>query len=172
MQAGVAAAARKIQAGARAPWRRSVVNWARNIEYSNARFHKPDSVAALQSIVRDSDRVRALGSRHSFSRCADTEGDLVQLGSLPRCVSIENRVATCSAGTTYADLCDDIEASGWGLHAMASLPHLTVAGAIATATHGSGDRLGNLTTAVAGIEYVGADGELRTLEAGDDRLQA
>ena len=149
-------------------------NWARNVLYSCARFHEPETVGELCELVSNAASVRALGSRHSFSLCADTEGDLISVAKLPTRVTIDEFSATvrCSAGTTYAALANELETHGWALHAMASLPHISVAGAISTATHGSGDTVGNLTTAVRAARYVAADGELRFVVAGEPLLQA
>ena len=72
-----------------------------------------------------------------------------------------------SAGLTYGDLAGALQPEGVGLANLASLPHISVAGAVATATHGSGDRNGNLATAVAGLELVTSAGELVTAARGD-----
>jgi alditol oxidase len=136
-------------------------NWARNLTYAAARIHRPESIEELQEIVRRSRRLRALGSRHSFNTIADTPGDLVSLERLRRIVLIdrERRTVTVEGGVRYGELGQQLEREGLALHNMASLPHITVAGACATATHGSGDRNGNLATAVSAIEIVAADGE-------------
>lgn len=161
-------------------WRRllcggaSQVNWARNVRYACDAFHAPKCIGDLQRLVKESTSVRAVGSRHSFSDCADTGGDLITLSSLPSEVKIDSsvRTVTVSSATTYATLAAALEQDGWALHAMASLPHLSVAGAVATATHGSGIGSANLTSAVEAVEYVAADGELRTARAGDRAMQA
>lgn len=150
-------------------------NWARNLTYAAARFHQPESVEQLQEIVRRSSGLRAVGARHSFSPIADTPEDLVSLERLRRVVSIdrERRMVTVEGGIRYGELGVALEAEGLALHNMASLPHITVAGACATATHGSGDGNGNLATAIAAIEFVAADGERVTLsrERDGERFQ-
>lgn len=137
-------------------------NWAGNLAYSAGRFHQPESVEQLQQIVRASRSVRALGSRHSFSEIADTTGDQVSLARLPRSIEVdaESRTVTVDGGIRYGELCGPLHAAGFALHNLASLPHISVAGACATATHGSGDRSGNLATAVSALELVTADGDL------------
>jgi xylitol oxidase len=113
--------------------------------------------------------LRALGSRHSFNDIADTTGDLVSLRRMPRIFELD-RVAgtvTVDGGVRYGELCEPLNDAGFALHNLASLPHISVAGACATATHGSGDRSGNLATAVSRLEVVTADGELRVF--GRDR---
>ena len=103
-----------------------------------------------------------LGSRHAFNGLADTHGDHLSLAGLPRVIDIDSaaRTVTIDGAIRYGDLGPVLERSGFALHNLASLPHISVAGACATATHGSGDRLGNLSTAVVAMELVRADGEL------------
>ncbi len=142
-----------------------MTNWAGNLVYAAANLHEPHSVAELQEIVHASRSLRPLGSRHSFNDVADTTGDLVSLRHLPRIFEIDSVAATVTidGGTHYGELCGPLHAAGYALHNLASLPHISVAGACATATHGSGNRLGNLATAVTAMEMVNADGELEAL---------
>jgi xylitol oxidase len=146
-----------------------VTNWAGNVVFAAQRVHRPSSVAELQEVVARADRARVLGSGHSFNRMADTTGDLISLAALPRVVEIgaDRRTVRVDGGIRYGDLVPHLDAAGLALHNLASLPHISVAGAVATATHGSGERHGNLATAVAAIELVRADGELRVLRRGD-----
>ncbi len=140
-------------------------NWAGNLAYSAARFHRPATVEQVQAIVRASSKLRALGSRHSFNTIADTPADLVSLERLDKLVALDRKrgTVTVEAGITYGHLGAYLHGEGFALHNMASLPHISVAGACATATHGSGDRNGNLATAVTALEFVAADGELVAL---------
>ena len=144
-------------------------NWAGNHTYTAARIERPSDVEALRELVAAGDRVKALGSRHSFSDIADTTGTLVSLEDLPVEVTIdeEARTASVTGGATYGALASALDARGWALGAMASLPHISVAGAVATGTHGSGDRNRSLAGAVCGLDIVGPDGDLRTLRRGD-----
>jgi xylitol oxidase len=137
-------------------------NWAGNHEFSAARLHEPESIEQVQDIVRRAPSLRVLGSRHSFNDIADTPGDLLSLGRMPRTVEIDPAVpsVTVDGGIRYGELCDLLETAGFALHNLASLAHISVAGACATATHGSGDRNGNLATAVSAMEVVTADGEI------------
>jgi xylitol oxidase len=146
-----------------------VTNWAGNIVFAARRFHRPASVTELQELVAESDRVRVLGSGHSFNRMADTGGDLISLAGLPRVVEIatDRRTVRVDGGIRYGDLVPHLDAAGLALHNLASLPHISVAGAVTTATHGSGERNGNLATAVAAIELIRADGKPVTLRRGD-----
>ncbi|MCY7340480.1 MAG: FAD-binding protein [Pseudonocardia sp.] len=144
-------------------------NWAGNVTFRARSLHRPTSVARLQELVVRSDRVRALGSGHSFNRIADTTGDLVSVAALPRRFEIDAAAGTVtvSAGQRFGEFTGDLDAAGFALHNLGSLPHISVAGACSTGTHGSGNGNGILATAVSGVELVGADGELRTLRRGD-----
>jgi xylitol oxidase len=144
-------------------------NWAGNHEYVAARVHHPASVPELQELVAAADRVRPFGTRHSFTDVADTTGDLVSTLELPAEVDLDGtaRTVRVAAGVRYGELAEQLQREGWALATMASLPHISVAGAVATGTHGSGDRTGSLAAAVTGLEYVAADGALRTTDRGD-----
>jgi xylitol oxidase len=139
-----------------------VKNWAGNVEYRAARLHEPASLEELRELVRGVRGLRALGSRHSFSDIADTSGDHVSLARMPRRIDIDpiGHTVTVNAAIRYGELCGPLNAAGFALHNLASLPHISVAGACATGTHGSGDRSASLATAVSGIELVVADGEV------------
>src|SRR3954452_2927823 len=124
-------------------------NWAGSYMYRAARLHFPESVEQVQELVSRTPRIRALGSRHSFNDLADSPGDLVSLERLdsPPVVDPVRRTVTVAAGTRYGQICERLHEEGYALHNLASLPHISVAGACATATHGSGIRNGNLATA-------------------------
>ncbi len=147
-----------------------VTNWAGNVVFDARRFHRPASIPELQELVAGADRAKVLGSGHSFNRMADTPGELISLAGLPRVVEIgeDRRTVRVDGGIRYGDLVADLDAAGLALHNLASLPHISVAGAVTTATHGSGERNGNLATAVAAIELIRADGEQVTLRRGED----
>ena len=139
------------------------MNWAGNLEYSTDRIYTPGTVRQLQERVRSSERVRVVGTRHSFNSIADsTEAHLV-LGQLNRMeLDEEAQTVTVGPGVTYGQLCPYLHERGYALHNLASLPHICVVGACSTATHGSGVDNGNLATAVSGIEFVDASGALRS----------
>ncbi|WP_421742289.1 D-arabinono-1,4-lactone oxidase [Cellulomonas sp.] len=148
----------------------TLTNWAGNYTYLAPEIHRPRTVEELQEVVAKSSRIRALGTRHSFTDIADSHGALVVLDGLEATPQIdeEARTVTVTGGTRYGTLAQHLHPAGWAVHNLASLPHISVAGAIATATHGSGDRSANLSTAVAALEIVGPDGSLRTVRRGDD----
>jgi xylitol oxidase len=148
-------------------------NWAGNHEYRAARILRPGSVEEVREIVTSSSSVRALGSRHSFNDLADTDGVLLSTSGLPAGIAIDQdaRTVTVGGGVRYGDLARELQNAGWALHNLASLPHISVAGAIATATHGSGDRNGNLSTAVAGLRILTGSGEIVDFVRGDDGFE-
>ncbi|KAA1400242.1 FAD-binding protein [Aeromicrobium ginsengisoli] len=144
-------------------------NWAGNLTYGASALLEPTSVGELCEIVAAAPRVRALGTRHSFNRIADTDGVQVSVAALPALLEVDAaaRTVTVSAGLRYGELVEELDRAGWALHNLASLPHISVAGAIATGTHGSGDHNGSLASSVAGLELVAADGTVLTARRGD-----
>ena len=144
------------------------VNWAGNYEYRAERLHRPATLEQLQDIVAAARRIRVLGSRHSFNDIADSR-ELVSLAGLPADVVVDRAAGTVSFGAalTYGELAAALAAEDLALHNLASLPHISVAGAVATATHGSGDASGNLATAVAALEIVTSSGEIVTAARGE-----
>lgn len=144
-------------------------NWAGNIAFDPARVARPRSVDELREVVASASRVRALGTGHSFSPIASTDGVLVLLDELPRVLEVDaaSSTATVSAGTRWGELAPAVDAHGLALHNMGSLPHISVAGSASTGTHGSGTGLGCLATAVRSLDLVTADGELRTIARGE-----
>src|SRR5689334_14523277 len=147
-------------------------NWGGNVEFGARRVLRPRSVDELRGMVVNADRVRALGTGHSFNRVADTVGDLVNLQDLPPRLEIAGDTVTVSAGTRFGELVGPLNRAGFALHNLGSLPHISVAGACATGTHGSGASNGSLSTAVTALELVTAGGDLVELSraADGDRL--
>jgi alditol oxidase len=141
-----------------------VRNWAGNVEFGASDVARPRSVEELQDVVATcaaaGRRVRALGTAHSFSPVADTEGVRIFTDELRRVVTLDGSTVTVEAGIRYADLAPILQSRGLALHNLPSLPHLSVAGALATATHGSGDGNGNLSTAIEALELVDPAGEI------------
>ncbi|MCJ1714641.1 FAD-binding protein [Curtobacterium sp. VKM Ac-2922] len=137
-------------------------NWAGNVTYRASALARPTSVDELQSLVASTPRLTALGSTHSFNEIADTDAVQVTLADLPQVVEVdtERRVARVAAGMTHAQVAVALEARGWALANLASLPHISTAGAVATGTHGSGVRNPSLAQSVVGLELVRADGSL------------
>ncbi|MEU4533262.1 D-arabinono-1,4-lactone oxidase [Streptosporangium sp. NPDC023825] len=150
---------------------RELLNWAGNITYGAARFHRPGGIEELQELVAGSGAIRALGTRHSFNEIADRPGgDLVSLEGLPADFELDpvRGTVTVGGGVRYGELSRWLHERGHALPNLGSLPHISVAGACATATHGSGIANGNLATAVSGLELVTADGEITVLSREKD----
>ncbi|QNE47614.1 FAD-binding protein [Glaciihabitans sp. INWT7] len=148
------------------------VNWAGNYRFGAAELRRPESVEELQALVIASPRIRALGTRHSFNDLADTTGTLVSLVERepePR-LDTDRMTVSVAAGTRYGVLASWLADRGFALHNMGSLPHISVAGAIATGTHGSGNALGNLSTAVAGLQSVTGEGTLLEVDRSDPQF--
>ena len=138
-------------------------NWGGNVEFGARRVLRPRSVDELRGMVANADRIRALGTGHSFSRVADTRGDLVSLQDLPPRLEISGDTVTVGAGMRFGELVGPLDRAGRALHNLGSLPHISVAGACATGTHGSGDGNPCLAAAVTEYELVTAGGELVTM---------
>jgi xylitol oxidase len=149
-------------------------NWAGNYRYQARRLHRPSSLEQLREVVAGASSVHVLGSRHSFNGIADA-ADLISLEALhseealPAGVLVDRDAQTVSfgAGLKYGELVEKLNDEGMALHNLASLPHISVAGAVATATHGSGVRNGNLATAVAALELVTSSGDVLEVSRGD-----
>jgi len=142
-------------------------NWAGNVVYGARRLHNPASIEALQELVAAAPRIRALGSRHSFNTIADSS-ELVSLrSSRASWLSIARRHGVLRRRADLRGARAATPRRGLALANLGSLPHISVGGSVATATHGSGDRNGNLATAVAGLELVTSSGELIARRRGD-----
>jgi xylitol oxidase len=139
-----------------------LTNWAGNIRFGAERVHRPTTLAQLQDVVGSAPRVRPLGTGHSFNPIADSRHDLVTIMDLPEECDIDStrRIARVAGGMRYGDVAARLQSAGWALPNLGSLPHISVAGACATGTHGSGDGNGCLATSVVGLELVTAAGEL------------
>ncbi len=145
-------------------------NWAGNLEYSTGNVHYPKTVEQVQAIVKKCNKLKALGSQHSFNKIADSNENLVSLKDLNKLVALDksSNTVTVEAGMKYGELAPYLHQNGYALPNLASLPHISVAGACATATHGSGVKNGNLSTAVSAIEFVNAAGDVITLSRSKD----
>lgn len=144
----------------------SGTNWAGNVRFSAKAFSRPATVAELQQLVRDDSAVHAVGGRHSFSNIADTPGTLISLEQLNG-IKVDRDAATVEvgAGVKYSDLCPVLQEQGFAVENLASLPHICVVGACATATHGSGTQ--NLAASVTKLQLVDGRGEVVTVAEGD-----
>jgi xylitol oxidase len=138
-------------------------NWAGNILYSSSQISAPTSRSDLQALVTNSESLKALGTRHSFNSIADTSGIHISTRDLGQGVALDpaRKTVTVDAGVRYGELAQILWKQGFALPNLASLPHISVAGACATATHGSGNAQGNLATSVESFEIVTGTGGMR-----------
>ncbi len=143
-------------------------NWAGNYRYRAAVINRPHRVEQVQELVANHPRARALGTRHSFTGIGDS-AMLISLADLDAEITVDRQaqLVAVPGGVTYAELADTLNRNGLALANLASLPHISVAGAVATATHGSGDAIGNLATAVAELELVTGEGALVRVRRGE-----
>ncbi len=150
----------------------SYQNWAGNYTYGATDMIQPDSVEHLQQLVKQHRKIKVLGSGHTFNSVTDTDGIFVSLRHWNRLLTLDQARGTVmvEGGATYGELCAQLAESDYALHNLASLPHITIAGAIATSTHGSGSHNGSLASAVEEIELIDANGELHTFRSGDDEF--
>jgi len=135
-------------------------NWAGNLSFRAVEIQEPGAVEEVQALVKSRARIKALGTRHSFHDIADTPGTHVSLARFREMTLDASRgTVSVGAGVRYGELAVWLHAQGLALKNLASLPHITVAGACATGTHGSG--VGNqcLSTEVAAVEFVDGRGE-------------
>ena len=144
--------------GAKVP--EKLKNWAGNIEYSTESLHAAKSVEEVKSYVAKTRKLKVLGTRHCFNTIADSKDAFLSLTEMHNEPVLEEatRCVIVDANITYGRLAPWLEEKGLALHNLASLPHISVAGAISTGTHGSGEKNGNLSTAVRGFDMVTADG--------------
>jgi xylitol oxidase len=163
MSAAAAASVMRRRPAEAAP--QKLTNWAGNLSYSTDRIHEAASVDQIRSVLRSQDKVKVIGTRHCFSSIADSRHNLLSVTRMNEVASIDTaaRTVTIQPGVRYGELCLYLENKGFALHNLASLPHISVAGACSTATHGSGEKIGNLATAVSALELMTASADVVTL---------
>jgi len=147
-----------------------LTNWAGNIEYSTDQVAAMNSVAHVTSFVKKHDKFKVLGTRHCFNRIADSKDEFLSVKPMDAVVVLDPkaRTVTLGAGMSYGQLAPYLHSRGFALHNLASLPHISVAGACSTATHGSGVKNGNLSTAVTALEIVTPAGDIVKLSREHD----
>ena len=147
-----------------------LTNWAGNIEYSTQQQYSATSLDEVRAFVKKQNKLKVLGTRHCFNKIADSPDQFLSLKAMDKAVQLDdkNRTVTVQAGMRYGQLCPYLDSKGWALHNLASLPHISIAGACSTATHGSGESNGNLATAVSALEFVNAAGDVVKLTRNQD----
>lgn len=145
-------------------------NWAGNLQYSTDRLYEGKSIEQVRDFVKKYNKLKVLGTRHCFNSIADSKDNLLSLKAMDDVISLDTKAhtVTVDASMKYGQLAPYLDKKGFALHNLASLPHISIAGACATATHGSGVKNGNLSTAVSGMEIVTAAGDVRTLSRAKD----
>jgi xylitol oxidase len=136
-------------------------NWSGTYTYAAQQIYRPRTIAELQRLVATADSsLHALGTRHSFNDIADAAG-LISPQALPGSVTIDEDARTVSvpAGMRYGELARQLHESGWALNNLPSLPHISVAGSVATATHGSGNANQSLASAVTAMSLITGTGD-------------
>ena len=148
-------------------------NWAGNLEYGTQKLYSAHSLSQARAFINKQDKLKILGTRHCFNKIADSNDQFLSLKAMDQVIGLDTkaRTITVEAGMTYGQLCPYLDRKGWALHNLASLPHISIAGACSTATHGSGEKNGNLATAVSAIEIVNGRGEVVKLSRQQDGEQ-
>jgi xylitol oxidase len=146
-------------------------NWAGNLDYSTDRLYATTSLEQVRDYVKKESKLKVLGTRHCFNNIADSKDGFLSLKPRDKVIALDpaKHIVTVGAGITYGQLCPYLDSNGFALHNLASLPHISVAGACTTATHGSGEKNGNLATAASGLEMVTASGDVVNLSRERDR---
>ena len=146
-----------------------ITNWAGNLEYGTDRVHYPETADAVKAIIDKTSKLRPLGSQHSFNTIADSTENLVSSKKLNSVISLDKaqHTVTVEGGIKYGELVQYLHDNGYALHNLASLPHISVAGSVATATHGSGVGNGNLATGVSALEFINGAGDTVQLSKHD-----
>lgn len=145
-------------------------NWAGNLEFSTDRLYSATSLEQVREYVKKQTKLKVLGTRHCFNAIADSKDDFLSLKPMDEVLSLDPvaRTVTVGAGMTYGRLAPLLDSKGFALHNLASLPHISVAGSCSTATHGSGEKNGNLSTAVSALQIVTAAGDVVELSRAKD----
>ena len=159
-----------VSAGGNLLGQAKMMNWAENFEYSTGHVMEARTVDQLRATVKAEKKLKALGTRHCFNRIADSRDGLFLTKSLDESIALDAKAqtVTVNSGITYGRLAVELDRKGYALHNLASLPHISVAGACSTGTHGSGEKNGNLSTAASALELVTASGDVLNLSKQKD----
>jgi alditol oxidase len=151
-------------------WAGKLTNWAGNIVYSTDNLTSATSIDEARSFVKTHGKFKVLGTRHCFNTIADSTDSFLSLRSMEEVFALDTaaKTVTVQSGITYGRLAPYLHSKGFALHNLASLPHISVAGACTTATHGSGEKNGNLATEVAALEFLTPAGDIVELSRAKD----
>ena len=147
-----------------------LTNWAGNLEYGTGRLYAATSLVDVQRFVKANNQFKVLGTRHCFNEIANSTTQFLSTRRLDKVVALDPKAQTVTieSGMSYGQLCPYLDQQGFALHNLASLPHISVAGACSTATHGSGSKNENLAAQVSALELVTASGDLLKLTRDKD----
>jgi L-gulono-1,4-lactone dehydrogenase len=134
-------------------------NWAGDQRCAPERIERPGSEDELVSVVRGARRLRPAGSGHSFTDTACTDGVMVDLSRMRRVLAVDGADVTVEAGIRLSDLGEELASRGLALENQGDVDMQTLAGAISTATHGTGGRFANISSRVVGMRVVNGAGE-------------
>ncbi len=146
--------------------RTSWSNWAGNQVCAPVSIRKPTTEAELVRIVIDAanagQRVKCIGAGHSFTPIACTDGVMVDLSGYGRVLGhdAEARTVTVEAGISLSTLSDALDQRGLALENMGDIGYQSIAGATATATHGTGWHFGNISSRIVGMRLIAGDGAI------------
>jgi xylitol oxidase len=145
-------------------------NWSGNLEYGTEHLYSANSVEQVREFVAKHSKLKVLGTRHCFNTIANSTDEFLSVRPMAKIATLgaPGRTVTVEGGMSYGQLCPELDGKGFALHNLASLPHISIAGACSTATHGSGDKNGNLATAVSALELVTATGDVVELSRQKD----
>jgi alditol oxidase len=148
-------------------------NWGGNLSYGTDQILEPTTIDELSQIIK-SGKVRPIGTKHSFSPVVIGDGKLVSTMGLVFEPFVDEKEAkvTVAANTRFGDLAIYLESRGWALKNMGSLPHISIAGACATGTHGSGDGNQILSASLSSYSFLDGRGEMQTFSRGDELFEA
>ena len=153
-----------------------VSNWARNHRCVPDAVHQPASTDEVARIVRQAheagQRVKVIGAGHSFTATAMTDGVMLRLDNMTQILNVDREAGQVhvQAGATLHDFCRELHNYGLALPNLGDIDVQSIAGAISTATHGTGSGLGNLATNVVAMTLVNGKGEIVELNEGDPRI--
>ena len=149
-------------------------NWSKNIEFNDRGYLQPESLTELQELVRSNLKIRVRGTAHCFNEIANTSSYAINLAKMPKTIDIDpvKRTVKVAAGLTYGELAPVLHSNGWALDNLASLPHISIGGSIATGTHGSGLKNKSLSNQVVATDVVMANGEVRYIDQANPAFKA
>lgn len=150
--------------------RRAARNWTGDQVWAPAVVEAPRSEAELVDVVGGASRVRVIGSGHSFTDVAATDGVQVSLGRMDQVLDVSGDLVRVQGGIRLRELGAALAARGLAMENLGDVDAQTLAGALATGTHGTGAGLRNLSARVEGMRLVTAEGPVEV--AGGDDLRA